>query len=120
MWKPHPTDEFSKRFKKHAKKHEAAALATMQNLGRFISLLNERPIHQIKAGFIHPEPFGVKAIDQTGASRKLRETRLYAYPDEKTKLVYLITIGDKNSQQKDINERCKVFVDKLKKAGENG
>jgi hypothetical protein len=30
---------------------------------------------------MHFEPLGVIAIDQRGAERKLRETRLYVYPD---------------------------------------
>jgi len=77
MWKPLRCDEFASRYKKYAKNHKAAAEATIENLGRFIQLLNQE-IHlsRITSGFIHPEPHGVKAIDQTGAPRKLRETRL--------------------------------------------
>ncbi|NTU73937.1 hypothetical protein HGB07_07325, partial [Candidatus Roizmanbacteria bacterium] len=69
-------------------------------------------------GFIHHEPNGVKAIDQKGAIKKgmgkPKEARLYTFPDTDAYILYLITVGDKNSQTTDIRD-CTQFVKDLKK-----
>ena len=52
------------------------------------------------------------AIDQKGGGPALQETRLYTFADSNTKTLYLITVGDKNSQSTDINF-CSDFVRSL-------
>ena len=75
------------------------------------------PPQQITAGFIHQEPGGVKAIDQKGPRKGIggtpKEGRLYVFPEEESKTLHLITIGDKNSQQKDLAD-CRKFMRDLK------
>ena len=63
-------------------------------------------------GFVHPEPNGVVSIDQKRGGLNLAQTRLYAYPDER-KILYLITLGDKPSQAKDIKS-CASFIKALR------
>ena len=72
-----------------------------------------KPEH-IQAGFIHREPHGVVAIDQKGAKGRPRQTRLYIYADEPRQTIHLITIGDKNSQKRDIAD-CRKFISNLRK-----
>ena len=83
------------------------------NLDTFLAALNygAKPEHA-RFGFIHTEPRGVLAIDQKGGGPSLKETRLYAYPDTETRLVHLITLGDKSSQEADIRYASE-FVDHL-------
>ena len=90
------------------------ALAALNNLHTYMSALNEgiNPL-QISGGFIHDEGRGIKALDQKGGKGKLHQTRLYVYPDEKTKKLHLITIGDKNGQSLDVQD-CKVYIEPLK------
>lgn len=57
---------------------------------------------QIQRGFLHPEPYGVPAIDQRGDGQGLKEFRLYIYPDMEQHKLYLLALGDKNSQKSDI------------------
>jgi hypothetical protein len=69
---------------------------------------------QVKLGFVHDEPDGIKAIDQRGVLKmKLRESRLYVFPEVLGKILYLLTIGDKRSQGEDI-QFCREYVRSLK------
>lgn len=56
----------------------------------------------VRTGFIHPEPGGVLAITERGAGKNAVPLRLYVYPDDEAQCLYLITLGDKKSQQTDI------------------
>ncbi|PIW61358.1 MAG: hypothetical protein COW13_03365 [Candidatus Omnitrophica bacterium CG12_big_fil_rev_8_21_14_0_65_50_5] len=65
----------------------------------------------VVAGYIHDEGKGIRAIDQRGGGKgKLQQTRLYVYPDIETKVLYLITIGDKQSQKDDIKQSADFVV----------
>lgn len=52
------------------------------------------------------------AIDQRGGGRDLKETRLDVFAFEPTKTLYVLTIGDKQSQDEDIRDSI-AFVDQL-------
>ena len=120
MWSIERTDKFVTRFRRFQKKHPNETLAVLNNLDTYTRTLNDgvKP-SLIKAGFIHPEPQGVVAIDQRGAKGRLRQTRLYIYAYEHDQVVYLITIGDKNTQKQDLKD-CRKFVDDLRKAVDDG
>jgi hypothetical protein len=53
------------------------------------------------------------AVDQKGGGANLAETRGYMFADEAKKVLYLITIGNKQSQSDDI-ELSKEFITSLK------
>lgn len=115
MWNLTPTDLFARRLKRWEKKHPNELQATLDNLDTYIEHLNAGiPPQLIRAGFIHNEPQGIKAIDQKGGGSNLSQTRLYVFPDESTHSLHLITLGDKNSQKADIKD-CAVFMNDLKK-----
>ena len=69
-------------------------------------------------GFLHAEPSGVIAIDQTGGV-KLAATRLYVYLEVETETLYLLTLGDKSTQKDDIKD-CKSFVKQIKDDPDDG
>ena len=76
---------------------------------------------QIVGRFVHPEPKGVKALIQGGSGGgrgKLVVTRLYIFPAEPSEILHLITIGDKQSQHRDI-QFCIQFVDSLRSTQQN-
>ena len=116
-WDLRSSDLFDRRLKEHQKKHSDETRAVLNNLDTYQRAVragaDPRKRH---AGFMHTEPMGVVAIDQRGADRKLRETRLYVYPDADEQVIRLITIGDKNSQKVDI-DLCREFVDRLRRGG---
>ena len=57
---------------------------------------------------------GILAIDQKGKGKgaKLKPFRLYVFPDERSKILHLVTLGDKDSQEDDIRH-CQSFVEGL-------
>jgi len=120
VWWMGESDIFARRLRRYQKRHPDETLAVLDNLDTFMRALNSgvRPA-QIQAGFVHREPQSVIAIDQSGAPRKLRETRLYCYPCEPEETVYVITIGDKNSQHADLQD-CREFVERLRTESSGG
>lgn len=91
------------RFERFKKKHPEETKAVLNNLDTYMATLNAgtNPMN-VKAGFIHHEPDGIKAIDQRGGKGGLMQTRLYIYPDINTKIVHVISVGDKTDQNSDI------------------
>ncbi len=97
-------------------------MAVLDNLETYYDVLKDgKDPLQIKFGFIHHEPRGIKAIDQKGVIKKfkLKETRLYIFADNLEQILYVLSIGDKHSQKRDIKEAVKT-VDKIKGGKKNG
>jgi hypothetical protein len=114
-WQLSATDEYERAYKHYEKKHPRELRAVLDNLERYLIALCICAHPQfIVAGYIHPEPKGVKALDQRGKGNgNLAETRLYVFPDEGSCMLHLITIGDKRSQKTDLELAVK-FVSQLK------
>ena len=113
MWGVLKTDQYERRLKRYHKKKHAQSMAVLNNLDIFLKALNSgKPPKPLIYGFLHGEPSDVIAIDQTGGV-KLAETRLYVYPDRETETLYLLTIGDKQTQAEDIRD-CMAFVKQIK------
>ena len=94
---------FASKFKRYLKKHPNEVTAAMNNLDTYMRALKggTRPA-LIRASFVHPETMGVVAIDQKGAIGKPRQIRLYIYAVEDSGTLFILTIGDKNSQKADV------------------
>ena len=87
----------------YAKKRPAELAAVLRNLERYMALLSVGPsTRSIQAGFLHPEPHGMIALDQRGGGGRLQETRLYCYAHACSRTIYLLGIGDKSSQPADL------------------
>ncbi|MGR3303066.1 MAG: hypothetical protein ACUZ8I_11255 [Candidatus Scalindua sp.] len=113
-WKLEITDKYERIFKRYEKKEPKILKAILANLAKYVHALEDHVSPQkITAGFIHKEPCGIKAIDQRGGEEKLKETRLYIYPDTTKSTLHLITIGDKKTQSVDI-KFCNKYVKKIK------
>ncbi len=116
MWKLATTPEFEKWDKWYQKKRPRERGAVLVNLSRYLDALNLGTLpKQIQGGWIHPEPKDVVALSQQGGIKnagRLQETRLYLFPDVEDQRLYVITIGDKDSQSQDIRFSCD-FVDEL-------
>lgn len=113
-WVLEVTETYERRYKEYEKKHPNELVAVANNLDSYFKALNRfgHPL-QVKAGFIHDEPEGIKAVDQKGGGQKvkLQQTRLYIYPDLNTRTVHVLTMGDKSSQKEDI-KFCREHVKK--------
>ena len=123
-WALEPSETYLRRYKYYEKKHPNELAAVAGNLDTYFETLNKvnNPL-QVKAGFIHNEPDGIKGIDQKGGRQKvkLQQARLYVFPDVSDKTLYLLTIGDKSSQRDDI-KFCREYIRKeiQKKEDESG
>jgi len=114
MWRILKTGEFERRYKRYDKKKRQQLLAVTNNLARFVTLLNAgRKPKPLAYGFLRDEGLGILRISEAGSAARVAATRLYVYPDAEREDLYLLTIGDKNSQSDDI-ESCKRFVKKLR------
>lgn len=103
-WHIHPSPEFRRTAHTFEKKHPDELAATLANLQhRYLPRLNHAQHPSlVQAGCLHREGHGVIAIDQSGQGRNLGETRLYVYPDDTTRTLHLLLIGDKSSQKRDL------------------
>ena len=121
MWDTRETDKYVSKVKRFSRRYRAATVAVHDNLDTYLGALRDgQKPSQIRARFIHPEFKGIIAIDQTGMSRKLTETRLYVYPDKDTETLYLITIGKKDQQQRLDLPDFRSFWKELERTKSNG
>ena len=122
MWTYEPTNEYIRVRKRYAKKRPNELAVVHDNLAAYRTYLDlgTNPLNA-KFGFLHDERQGVFAVDQKANNSpsnrkkvKLAQTRFYFYPETETKTIFLLTIGDKNSQQNDVR-RCHEFVKSRRK-----
>lgn len=110
-WQITPTTQWDKDKKWYAKKRPTELAAVLRNLDRYVRLLNISANSKASlVGFMHTEQAGVIAIDESGGGKSLEATRMYVYADDDTKMVYLITIGNKSEQPSDV-QFSKEFVE---------
>ena len=122
MWELEQSADFDKRAKKFAKTHRQELRNAVDNAAAYLSDLRAGLTpQQIIRGYIHDEPRGVKAIDESGPGKRKKAIRLYIYPDEETEMFYVLTVGGKGkgkSQGRDI-KACSEFVKGLLKERES-
>jgi hypothetical protein len=91
------------RFKRFAGKHPREYESLFANLEKILRLLRAgNKIGGFGVGFFRSEGGEVYRIGQTGVE-SAKESRLYVYPDEPRHVMYILNIGDKDSQRDDIN-----------------
>ncbi len=114
-WVLSTTDKYERMYKRYEKKNPKILKALSSNLAYYLHSLKRNINPQnITSKSIHREQHGVKAIDQSGSGEKLKETRLYIYPDTKKGILHLITIGDKQAQADDV-KFCSDYVKETRK-----
>lgn len=92
------------KFKKFRKNHDREYVSLFANLQRILDILNSgHKIGSFQVGFFRSESDGVYRIGQTSVAGA-KESRLYVWPDSETKNMYVLGIGDKDSQPADIIE----------------
>jgi len=71
VWQIEPTDKYERKLRWYEKKYPNELLAVLNNLDTYFKTLQltGNPL-QVKAGFIHDESNGIKAIDQKGGDKK--------------------------------------------------
>ena len=114
MWELATTELYEHDAKHYLKKHPRELQAVKRNLARYLEQIAKAPNSRaVKLGFLHDEPAGVIAIDQSGGGKGLQETRLYTFADDSSRTLWLITVGNKAEQAKDI-QFSRRFVESLR------
>ena len=91
------------RMKHYAKKHRREFVSCVANLADVITALNHgSAITAIPFNFFRSEHEDVYRIGQTNVKHP-HETRLYVYACVVKTTIYVLTVGDKSTQQADIN-----------------
>jgi hypothetical protein len=112
MWELSPTAEYAKKLRRWPSKHRQELKNMLDNLDTLQRTLREGAKRgSFWFGFLHDEKMGVLAVDQKGPGAGLKQTRLYIYPDEDDKVLYLITLGDKKSQHADVKVSHEFVLD---------
>ena len=102
-WVLLPHSSYLRDLRWYTKKRPVELSAILRNLERFMTFLARSPsARTVQAGFLHPKPHGMVAIDQRGGAGRLQETRLYCYPQSDSRTLHLLGIGDKHSQPTDL------------------
>jgi hypothetical protein len=104
QWQIDASHAIGSKFKKFAKNHDRENDSLFANLQRILDILNTgHKLGSFQVGYFRSESDGVYRIGQTGVA-SARESRLYVLPVVETKTVYVLGIGDKDTQAGDINE----------------
>jgi hypothetical protein len=103
MWSIETTAQAQAAGARYSRKHAAETAACYANLDRVLALLNGgQRLGGFRLGFLRYEGKGVYRIGQTGVE-KAHETRLYVGFDENIQVAYVLGLGDKQSQPRDIS-----------------
>jgi len=113
MWELERYVDLEKRLKKYAKRNRQEVANVLANLASFLTSLKSglKP-QQVVRGYVHPEPMGLRAIDESGPKNPQKALRLYVYPEEDKQILHVLTMGDKDSQEQDI-KHCQEFITSL-------
>ena len=106
-WTPIDTYANARRFKQYQKRYPRELASCLRNLADLVLLLRAAgsPL-SVGAGFFRSEGRNVWRIGQTGVPAA-HETRLYVYIHVSSHGLYVLTVGDKNTQRGDIAEAYK-------------
>ena len=113
MWYTEDREAIRSGFKRVSKNYPEEYTACFANLEKILTILNSgNKISGFKVGFFRSEGDGLYRIGQTGV-KDAKEVRLYVYPDTESEMMYVLSMGTKESQQNDIKE-AKKRIKKLK------
>ena len=98
---------FTQRLKNFSKKHADEVSCVMTNLNNALSFWEASNLDCLRrSGLVRRESAGILAVDQAGCRKKPPlQLRLYFFCVEGSgeKICYLLTLGDKRSQEEDNN-----------------
>jgi len=93
-WVLLPHSSYLRDLRWYTKKRPVELSAILRNLERFMTFLARSPsARTVQAGFLHPKPHGMVAIDQRGGAGRLQETRLYCYPQSDSRRLHLLALA---------------------------
>jgi len=113
-------EQVSKRLKKFEKKWRTEVANLFVNLETLLTALSAgtKPAQLRHLGFVHAGySLGVLSIDQRGSGKgaRLKQFRLYVFPEEDRKVLHVLTLGDKETQDDDVRHAERVVQELLRR-----
>ncbi len=92
------------KFKKFSGAHCREFASLNANLDKIMRILKGgQKVGGFRVNFFRSEGGDVYRIGQIGVP-SAKESRLYVHPDEQNRVMYVLNIGDKDTQPRDVNE----------------
>jgi hypothetical protein len=110
MWRMEPTNGWQLSALGFQQTNPAEIAHLLRNLSHYMAQLRVCKSHKsIEALYLHNEVSSVVSIDQGGLEDGLVESRVYAFPDESKRILYLLCVGKASEKNADM-EYCKTAV----------
>jgi hypothetical protein len=110
MWKTEPTTGWQSSAVDFSHQNPKEMPYILKNLAHFLAQLRVAINHKsIEALYLHRFESGIVAIDQNGIEDGLTDSFLYAFPDDATRILFLLCVGKASDKDADM-EYCKRFV----------
>lgn len=107
MWRAESTDGWRYDAIRFSEENPNEFAALFRNLHHFLGQLKaSKSSKSVEAAYLHREVSAIVAIDQTGLEDGLEDCRLYTFPDDSKRTLYLLAIGKVGSKDADM-EYCK-------------
>ncbi len=117
MWRVESTTGWRYDAMKFLEDNQDELAALMRNLHHFLKQLKaSKSSKTVEASYLHREVSAIVAIDQAGLEDGLKDCRLYTFPDDSKRILYLLAIGKVGSKDADM-EYCKNLVLSISTSG---
>jgi len=110
MWKIETTAGWKNSTLEFGAQYPNELAALLRNLMHYLAQLKAAKSHKrIEALYLEFRESGIVSINQSGMEDGLANSRLYVFPDESTRTLYLLCIGTEANKDSDL-EYCKEFI----------
>jgi hypothetical protein len=114
-WELNADNASKAQFSAFSKNHPREYASLFANLDKINGLLDSgNKIGGFHVGFFRSEGGDVYRIGQTGVP-SAQESRLYVFPDKEKRIMYVLGIGTKDTQDRDIND-AKATVNRIRQS----
>jgi hypothetical protein len=118
MWRMESTNGWRHDAMRFSAENPEEMAAMLRNLHHFFrQLKSSRSSRAVEVAYLHHEAGAVVSIDQTGLEANLKDCRLYTFPDDQKRTLYLLAMGKVASHDADM-EYCKNLVLTISSSGE--
>ncbi|MFZ0828693.1 MAG: hypothetical protein WAO02_14840 [Verrucomicrobiia bacterium] len=110
MWKIDTTSGWKNSYLDFETQHPEETAHLLRNLAHYTAQLKISKNHKaLEALYLQRRESGIVTIDQKGMEDGLMDCRIYAFPDESNKTLYLLCVGKETEKDSDM-EYCKNFL----------
>src|SRR2546426_123729 len=108
MWRTEPTSGWQLSALNFSQTNPKEMAALVRNLRHYLAQLNVSRNHKsIEALYLHNEVSSIVSLNQKGMEDDLEDSRLYLFPDESRRILYLLCVGKEATRNADM-EFCKM------------